>query len=223
MSDIKKGAMVAKQVLSDEELTAINAHAMRELSADEVFTFKLAACNNQVDRDIERFTDKCLDQLAKLFVGKPVLMDHLWSAEKQTARIYAASVESMPGVDEGRQLILRCYMLRSEGAQSVIDALEAGILKECSVGCAVAKATCSICGSDYQTGCDHRRGYTYDGKTCHVMLSEAVDAYEVSLVAVPAQPAAGVVKGKKAVQEPWTKQARQMLDLETVRYGALRR
>lgn len=223
MSDIQKGALVAKQAVSDEELAAINAHAMRELSAEEVFTFKLAACNNQVDRDIERFSDECLEQLAKLLVGKPILMDHYWSAEKQTARIYAAAVEDMPGVEGGKQLVLRCYMLRSEEAKSVIDALEAGILKECSVGCAVAKATCSVCGAEYAMGCNHRKGYSYDGKTCHVVLSEATDAYEVSLVAVPAQPAAGVVKGKKPVQDPWTKQARQLLDLEAVRFGALRR
>jgi len=34
----------------------------------------------------------------------------------------------------------------------------------------------------------------YDGTSCIVSLSNATDAYEVSFVAVPAQPGAGVTK-----------------------------
>ena len=42
------------------------------MTAEEVFTFRLAACDNQVDRDFERFTDAALEGLAPLFVGRPV-------------------------------------------------------------------------------------------------------------------------------------------------------
>ena len=35
----------------------------------------------------------------------------------------------------------------------------------------------------------------YEGQLCFISLEEALDAYEFSFVAVPAQPAAGVVKG----------------------------
>ena len=38
-------------------------------------------------------------------------------------------------------------------------------------------------------------GEVYDGAQCFFQLEEAVDAYEFSFVAVPAQPRAGVVKG----------------------------
>ena len=37
----------------------------------------------------------------------------------------------------------------------------------------------------------------YDGQLCHIDLDGATDAYEVSLVAVPAQPAAGAIKSKR--------------------------
>ena len=37
----------------------------------------------------------------------------------------------------------------------------------------------------------------YDGVTCCFELRGAEDAYEVSLVAVPAQPAAGAIKSKR--------------------------
>ena len=106
MDQILKQARLLKAVLNESELSLINAQALRPLTADEVFTFRLAACNNQVDRDIERFTEKTLEGLAVLFVGRPVLMDHKWSAGSQTARVYAADVEPMAGVDGGMQLVL---------------------------------------------------------------------------------------------------------------------
>lgn len=57
---------------------------------------------------------------------------------------------------------------------------------------------CSICGADQRTTlCQHRGGHEYDGKICHFDLVDACEAYEVSLVAVPAQPEAGVVKAKR--------------------------
>lgn len=99
---------------------------LRELGAEEVFTFRLAACNNQVDRDLEKFSDGALEGLAEKFVGRPVLMDHCWSAGSQTARVYAAGVEPMPETEGGKQLVLRCYMPRLRGNEDTIAAIEGG-------------------------------------------------------------------------------------------------
>lgn len=195
MEQILKQARPLKAALDEGELALINAQALRPLTAEEVYAFRLAACNNQVDRDIERFTEGTLEELAGLFVGRPVLMDHKWSAESQTARVYAASVEAMDGVEGGQQLVLRCYMPRLQGNGDTITAIETGLLRECSVGVAVKRALCSICGADRRTTwCEHLRGAEYDGKMCHIDLDGAEDVYEVSMLPVPAQPAAGVVK-----------------------------
>ena len=43
------------------------------------------------------------------------------------------------------------------------------------------------------------QGETYDGKLCCGVLSNPVDAYEFSFVAVPAQPGAGVTKGAEDI------------------------
>jgi len=177
------------------ELALVNKQALRPLKLEDVFLFRLAACDNQVDRDYERFTDKTLEGLAALYVGKSVLMDHTWSAGSQTARVYAAQVEEAGPV---KRLVLRCYMPRTEQTAGTITAIEAGILKECSVGCQVERAVCTICGTDQAKACcKHIQGKEYGGKLCVMELDGARDAYEVSLVAVPAQPGAGVVKSKR--------------------------
>ena len=195
MSEILKAAHVEKQAVDAAELTLINKQALRELTAEEVFTFRMAACDYQVDRDHERFSDNALEGLAPLFVGKTVLMDHTWSATSQTARIYAADVEEH---GEVKQLVLRCYMPRSDATAGTVAAIEAGILRECSVGCAMGSAVCSICGTDQTKAyCEHRAGKTYDGQLCVMALDAPQDVYEVSFVAVPAQPEAGVIKSKR--------------------------
>ena len=48
MEQILKQARLMKSVLDEGELALINAQSLRPLTAEEVFTFRLAACNNQV-------------------------------------------------------------------------------------------------------------------------------------------------------------------------------
>lgn len=195
METLKKaGSAEQAQEVSEEVLAKINRLTRAPLSEEQVFTFKARAADDQVDRDMERFTPECLSQLAKLFVGKTVIFDHEWSAGKQTARVYDGETVTENGVC---RLLLYAYMLKNEQTQPTIDAINGGILREVSIGCAVGKSTCSICGENF-CGCPHRKGEAYDGKLCYVNLSEALDAYELSFVAVPAQREAGVTKSVSA-------------------------
>ena len=226
MDQIFKSACVQEQAVSEGELALINRQTLRPLAAEEVFTFRLAACDTRPDRDNERFSRKALEGLAARFVGRPVLRDHQWSAGTQTARIYAAEVEPQ---GEDARLVLRAYMPRTEATADTIAATEAGILREASVGCLMGKAVCSICGTDKaERRCEHVPGRAYDGKTCMVELDEARDAFECSLVAVPSQPGAGVVKSYGGEDGPDPAEdggdeafllARAMQEQEKLRYG----
>ena len=186
-----------------EELGYINRFAKAELTEDQVYIFSVRLCDNEVDRDFERFDTAALETLGELFLGKSGIFDHQWSAKGQNARIYKTEIvredRATKAGDGYCWLKGYAYMLRSQQTQPLIEEIEAGIKKEVSVGCSVEKKTCSICGADV-TGmpCEHRKGERYDGKVCHVMLEGAKDAYEFSFVAVPAQPAAGVVKGMES-------------------------
>lgn len=176
------------------QLEAINAQAKGKLTAEQVYVFSLRLCDDQVDRDMERFDTAALPELAKLFIGKTGIVDHRWSSDAQVARIFETQVVQEDGVS---YIKAWAYIRRGGSAQEIIDDIEAGIKKEVSVGCAMGWSACSICGGEYGT-CGHQKGQYYDGQLCCAILKEPVDAYEFSFVAVPAQPGAGVLKGMGA-------------------------
>ena len=172
------------------QLEAINAQAKGKLTAEQVYVFSLRLCDDQVDRDGERFDTAALPELAKLCIGKTGIVDHKWSSDSQVARIFAAEVVKEEGIS---YIKAWAYIRRGGHADEVIADIEAGIKKEVSVGCAMGRAVCSVCGSEYGT-CGHVKGESYDGTVCCAILKEPMDAYEFSFVAVPAQREAGVLK-----------------------------
>jgi hypothetical protein len=172
------------------QLEAINAQAKGKLTAEQVYVFSLRLCDDQVDRDFEKFDTAALPGLAKLFIGKTGVVDHKWSADSQIARIFGAEVVKEEGIS---YIKAWAYIRRGGHGDEVIADIEAGIKKEVSVGCAMGRSVCSVCGSDYGT-CGHQKGEHYDGALCCAILKEPMDAYEFSFVAVPAQKHAGVMK-----------------------------
>ena len=173
------------------QLGAVNALAKAELTEEQVYVFSLRLCDDQVDRDFERFDTAALPGLAKLFVGKTGIVDHKWSSDNQVARIFAAETVLEDGVSFIKAW---AYIRRGGSNDEIIADIEAGIKKEVSVGCAMGRSVCSICGGEYGQ-CGHQKGQYYDGQLCCAILKEPMDAYEFSFVAVPAQREAGVLKG----------------------------
>lgn len=185
---------------TEEELKLINLHTRREYKADEVYVFTVILCDNEIDREFERFTKNALIKLSELFVGKTGILDHNMKSENQTARIFSCEVEEIKGklTSTGEQyyrLKARAYMPRISKNNDFISEIDSGIKKEISVGCAVSKIMCSICGENMKSfHCDHIKGKKYNGEVCHYILEDPVDAYEWSFVAVPAQKEAKVIK-----------------------------
>ena len=187
----------------EEDLALIHKWTRRELPAEELYVFRANLCDNGIDRDGERFTRPALESLATLFVGKTGLFDHSCKTGDQVMRIYAAEVVDDPArsVSSGEPhaaLSAKVYLLRGDENEALIRAIDGGIKKEVSISCAVKRVVCSVCGGAFgRDGCSHKKGELYDGVPCHAVLEDPTDAYEFSFVAVPAQPAAGVVKKKQ--------------------------
>ena len=202
---MKNGQVIKSAQVNDlrKEMELVNRYSRRELSEEEVYLFTVALCDNDVDRDHERFTVESLFELEKLFVGKTGIIDHDPTAKNQKARIISCKVESVEGAvtslgDQLFRLTARAYIRRTQGNAELIEAIEAGIVKEVSVGCSMGQTICSICRNDMRSPlCHHQKGREYDGELCYGELTEPKDAYEFSFVAVPAQRAAGVMKGYK--------------------------
>ena len=186
----KEAEAVSSGMPTAVQLEAINAQAKAQMAAEQVYVFSLRLCDDQVDRDQERFDTAALPALAKLFIGKTGIVDHKWSAEHQVARIFETQVVKEQGIS---YIKAWAYIRRGSQNDDLIADIEAGIKKEVSVGCAMGMAVCSVCGCEYGT-CGHCKGESYDGEICCAILKEPMDAYEFSFVAVPAQRDAGVLK-----------------------------
>ena len=122
------------QAIPQEDLDRIAALARREMRPEEVYTFAVRLCDNEIDRDLERFPAKTLEELAGLLVGKCGLFDHQWSAAGQTARLYKTEVVREPkrltrAGDGYCWLKGYAYMVRTAGAETLIAEIEGGIKK----------------------------------------------------------------------------------------------
>ena len=184
-------------------LEQLNKFTRRKFTGDEVFIFPVILCDNEVDRDNERFSRKSLDEMAEKFVGVTGIFDHDPKGGNQTARIFSAEVvEESRGNSLGEPyayIKANAYMVRTDSNADLIREIEGGIKKEFSVSCAAERHICSVCGTDRRVkACHHVKGRRYDGKKCFLSLEDISDAYEWSFVAVPAQVRAG---GKKKFDE----------------------
>ena len=199
--------IILKSVATNEDLAKIQQFSRRELLPEEIYVFNVDLCNNDIDRDYEKFSVETLKQMAELFVGKTGIFDHSMKSTDQTARIFDAFVEKVNGKktadgEDFYSLKAKAYMLNNEENKSLIDSIEAGIKKEVSVSCSVDKAYCSICHTDRKrAACEHRKGRMYGDRLCFNILTDATDAYEFSFVAVPAQREAGVTKSFSLKEE----------------------
>lgn len=189
-------------------MTRLDAFTRRKHAPEEVYLFTVTLCDNEVDRDYERFSLEALKSLKNLFTGKTGIFDHDPKASGQTARIFETELvsDSARKTAQGEpytMLKAHAYMVRTASNADLIKEIDGGIKKEISISCQSRSKICSICGKDVaHKSCGHIPGRMYDGSgkeqrqgtLCHHILGRISDAYEWSFVAVPAQRAAGVTK-----------------------------
>ena len=114
----------------ERELEAVNRFAKTVLTEEQVYIFSVRLCDNEVDRDLERFAAEALETLGELFVGKSGIFDHQWSARGQTARIYRTEMVREPSRvtvagDPYCWLKGWAYLLRTEKTQISLQRLRA--------------------------------------------------------------------------------------------------
>ncbi|MCD8388847.1 MAG: hypothetical protein LUC21_01580 [Oscillospiraceae bacterium] len=202
MEICKAGRALTGERAAADDMALIAHYARGTMTPEAVYTFPVLLCDNEIDRDFERFDEETLQELSALFAGKTGISDHEWRSGNQVARIYKTELLRQPekrtlAGDGYVALKAWAYMLRSEANAPLIADIEGGIRKEVSVGCSVRARICSSRGRPVgQDGGAHVPGQVYDGALCYATLCGAADAYEWSFVAVPSQRGAGVTKAK---------------------------
>lgn len=205
---ISKVASVSPLECTDEDLKKINKYTLAPVKAEDVFIFKATmADNEQDDRNFMPFNLKALQDLKKLYPGKTMLKDHSRRADNQIARVYDTELVQNPNktTELGElhtELVAKIYMIKTDSNKDLIAEIKGGIKKEVSTSTVPNKMVCNICKGDGRR-CRHWPGVEYtveDGsstgtkKRCKMLLDGAKEAYELSFVAVPAQPRAGTHK-----------------------------
>ncbi len=191
-----------------EDMALISNYTRKIPDEKDLYIFCVTLCDNEVDRDMERFSLEAINTLKDMFEGVTGIFDHSMKSSDQTARIFRTEVvtdnSKITSCGEPyTRLKAWCYMLRNEKNSDLIAEIDAGIKKEVSISCSVKTRICSVCGKNMRTyDCPHTQGENLDGKICHAILSQPTDAYEWSFVAVPAQRNAGVSKGVKVTEGP---------------------
>ena len=222
---ISKVASVSPLEVTDEDLKKINKYTLSPVKAEDVFIFKATiADNEQDDRNYMPFNLKALQDLKKLYPGRTMLKDHSRRADNQIARVYDTELvqNANKQTELGElytELVAKIYMIKTDSNKDLIAEIIGGIKKEVSTSTVPEKMVCSICGVDnMKDWCRHFPGRDYDvadatgkstKKRCKMLLHGAKEAYELSFVAVPAQPRASTHKSigfaKPVEENPETK------------------
>lgn len=231
---ISKVASVSPLEVTDEDLKKINKYTLTPVKAEDVFIFKATiADNEQDDRNHMPFNLKALQDLKKLYPGRTMLKDHSRRADNQIARVYDTELvqNANKQTELGElytELIAKIYMIKTDSNKDLIAEIMGGIKKEVSTSTVPEKMICNICGVDnMKEWCRHFPGRDYDvadatgkstKKRCKMLLHGAKEAYELSFVAVPAQPRAGTHKSigfaKPVEENPETKPENDTKNIE---------
>jgi regulator of replication initiation timing len=182
---------------TEEELSLINELSNVDLSKEDVFVFTLRSAGQDIDRSFDQFTSKALKDMADMSKDKPFLKDHSWDTESVIGKIFDAKVGE-------KQLIQKVYVPITEKNKDMINGIMTGIYNKVSVGFAMEpmQYACSSCNKSlYSRDCSHYPGEKDAGGNLVVGVIKGVsDYFEISNVAVPAQPAAGIRRSLTAVK-----------------------
>ena len=107
-----------------EDINKINNLIRNKVNPEDVYIFSVTLCNNDVDKDYEKFSREMLDDLADMFIGK--------TTGDSKAKIFDTWVEKInekETVDGKRfyQLKAKAYILKTEDNMPLITVSMSGI------------------------------------------------------------------------------------------------
>lgn len=113
---------------------------------EDYYVFKIILCNNDVDKDHDRFSIPALYQIRDMAIGKNGILDTIPSKENKSiiARIFDCSVEYDKGkttIDGEPLLYVQAYAFLdkciSPGCGAIAQKIKEGFYNEVSIGCSI--------------------------------------------------------------------------------------
>lgn len=177
---------------NDSLLAEVNRLSEQTLTAADVYIRSGAVCNNQVNHNGSRFTDRALDQIAALFNEG----DTNWHKQHDVystqgglplGRAFKAAVEPMPGYEGGKQVRVWWYYLKGDPEGDRCERyIAAQIWRELSISCWVRSFTADVDGKriGYGDECsDYYPGQKLsDGRVVVGIMDDVIELEEFSLV-----------------------------------------
>ena len=204
-----------------EQLARINAIAIAELTADQVYVRTAYLAHNAIDRDRDVFDGALLRDFAATLPGKGLFIKHprsfdgdsgpgvgRWfearvvemSLDEARAALKQPNLQWAPGADRAELLEASYFVPRSDKNADLIIDIDAGVASDVSIGFVAADRT------GIQDG---------DGNTIAYRLHAPGEALEGSLVWLGAQPGARTVKDAHRASDeeddPMSEQMKQQL------------
>jgi hypothetical protein len=204
-------------VPSSEDYEEIKKYLNGEVDQSDIFVYPILLCDNEEDRDGEKFDHAALVEIANKYCGVTGIHDHEHTSSNQHSVTYKTELVTdeakTNSLGEPYEYVVGYqYMLNNDKNKGLIDDIKAGIKKGASIGFEYKSCKCSICGTNWKTGkCEHKKGKTYKGKKCVGIMTDITDAYEWSFVAVPSQRNAGVIKEYNNEKEEDTVDIKQLV------------
>lgn len=199
---------------------------------DDAFVFAAEVSNTRLDSYFTHFDRSSLENFERAAGVGVILLD---SHDGRKLGIgYSAGARLVDGEDGQSRLEVLFYIVRGitlggihsyATTDDYIKAIEAGIVRDVSVGFTGGRWVCDICGKEYfRGGCPHLLGLEYeidlgDGpitiKTATVTIFDA-ELSEVSLVFDGATPGAEIIEKAADLIYAGAVKSDQLLRLETV-------
>jgi len=201
-----------------EQLAMINKSGVPKTTQKEnsgyVFTLQATNAGNRPDRRSEAFTDSAhakmgyyavKNHIPYLVASKSDCEDHTWKAMNAYGFVFNAYVKD-------GALMYETYIAEKDFTKDILDRLFDGPMNKLSVGFSMnyADVMCSVCmdKSIVDEECPHQPGMMdkKSGQKVVAIITDVVDNYEISAVAVPCQAEANVTQDsvKKSLPETVT-------------------
>jgi len=196
-----------------DELPKINAWSSIDLAKDDVYSLTFLAADQNADRVYDHIEKRALKDMSEMYAGKPILENHWWMNEYRRGLVYDA-------VTRGGDLMVKAFFRDKPSMADFMDNVFSGIYSHVSVsfGCDMADVVCDSCRKEYYGGqCPHYRGSVDEaGNIVTTTIKRIRDVYELSFVAVPAIPRAGVASRGGDIAEASENFKKSIIDIVSI-------